>query len=162
MDVCRAVELPEIKERIHIQMNTGVLSWLKGAAAVMGGIAAYLWGAWDALIAVLICCVVIDYITGVAKAAYKRELSSRVGFVGLLKKMFIFALVALAAQIDRIVPSANGAIRAAVMIFYIANEGLSILENAGAMGLPLPSALSKALVALKKQSGESDETIDTK
>lgn len=141
-------------------MDTGILSWLKGAAAVLGGIAVYLWGAWDALIAVLICCVVIDYITGVIKGWYKKELSSKVGFIGLLKKVFIFALVALATQIDKIVPSANGAIRAAVMIFYIANEGLSILENAGALGLPLPNILKKALIKLKEQSGEEPTDIE--
>lgn len=142
-------------------MNNSFLSWLKGVAAVLGGIAAYLWGPWDALIAVLVSCVVIDYITGVVKGAYKHELSSKVGFLGLLKKLFIFALVALATQIDKIVPSANGAIRAAVMMFYIANEGLSILENAGALGLPLPNALKKALAALKKQSGETDDDTTT-
>lgn len=138
-------------------MNNGILSWLKAAAAALGGIAAYLWGPWDTLIIVLVVCVALDYVTGITKAAILKQLDSAVGFRGLFKKLFIFALVALATMLDRIVPDANGAVRAAVMIFYIANEGLSILENAGEMGLPLPSALKKALAALKKQAGEDDD-----
>lgn len=137
-------------------MTNSILNWLKGAVAVMGGVAAYLWGPWDALIAVLISCVVIDYITGVIKAGYQGKLSSKVGFTGLLKKLLIFALVALATQLDRVVPSANGAIRAAVTLFYVANEGLSILENAGEMGLPLPAVLKTALAKMKQEADDND------
>lgn len=135
-------------------MNNSIFSWLKAAAAALGGIAVYLWGPWDALIAVLIACVVIDYITGVIKGYYQGKASSKVGFKGIAKKVLIFALVALATLLDRVVPAANSAIRSAVMIFYIANEGLSILENAGALGLPLPSVLKKGIAALKAESGE--------
>lgn len=139
-------------------MNNSFLSWLKGVAAALGGVAAYLWGPWDTLIIVLLACVVTDYITGVAKAWYKKEVSSEVGFRGIVKKVFIFVLVGLATLLDKVIPAANSAIRAAVMLFYIANEGLSIIENAGELGLPLPNALKKALAALKKQSGETDDT----
>lgn len=142
-------------------MNSSFGDWVKGILAAIGGIAAYLWGPWDALIIALVACVVIDYITGVANAWCKHELSSAVGARGLLKKIFIFVLVALATIIDRVIPATNQAIRAAVMIFYIANEGLSILENAGELGLPLPTVLKKALAALKKQAGEPDETTET-
>lgn len=140
-------------------MNNGVLIWIKGIIAALGGIAAYLWGPWDALIIALVACVVIDYITGVAKAAYKHELSSEVGFKGIVKKVMIFVLVGLASIIDHAVPAANSAFRSAVTLFYIANEGLSILENAGELGLPLPNILKKALAKLKEQSGE--EPTDT-
>lgn len=130
--------------------------WIKCIVAACGGILAYLWGPWDALIIALIVCMAIDYLTGVIKAWCNKELSSTIGFKGLGKKVIIFGLVALATMIDRIVPAANQAIRAAVIMFYIANEGLSILENAGALGLPMPKALKSALKALRKDAGEDD------
>ena len=137
-------------------MNSRFLNWLKAALAALGGIAAYLWGPWDALLIALVACVVLDYVTGVIKAAVLKELDSAVGFRGILKKLFIFALVALATIIDRAVPAANQAIRAAVVFFYIANEGLSILENAGEMGLPLPVALKTALAKMKQEADDND------
>lgn len=137
------------------------VNWIKGVVAVIGGIAAYLWGPWDALIITLVTFVALDYITGVIKAGVLKKLDSAVGFRGLLKKLFIFAMVALATVIDRIVPAANNAIRSAVMLFYIANEGLSIIENAGEMGLPVPKILKAAIASLKKNSGEEDESNST-
>lgn len=137
-------------------MNSSFLNWLKAALAILGGIAAYLWGPWDALLIALVACVVLDYVTGVIKAAVLKELDSAVGFRGILKKLFIFALVALATIIDRAVPAANHAIRAAVVSFYIANEGLSILENAGEMGIPLPVALKTALAKMKQEADDND------
>lgn len=119
--------------------------------SIIGGILCYLFGPFDVVLGVLICVAIIDYITGVMSAASKGKLSSRIGFVGILKKLFIFLLVALAAMLDRIVPAANQAIRATVCIFYIANESLSILENAGQMGLPLPVALKKTIEKLKEE-----------
>ncbi len=131
--------------------------WLKAAAAALGGAAAYLWGPWDALIIALVIFVVLDYITGIAKAAVRRELSSKAGFYGLLKKVAIFVLVAIGTVMDSVIPAANHAIRSAVIMFYIANEGLSILENAGEIGLPMPEALKAALKKLS-EPGEKKET----
>lgn len=131
--------------------------WLKAAAAALGGAAAYLWGPWDALIIALVIFVVLDYITGIAKAAVHRELSSKAGFHGLLKKVAIFVLVAIGTVMDSVIPAANHAIRSAVIMFYIANEGLSILENAGEIGLPMPEALKAALKKLS-EPGEKKET----
>lgn len=124
-------------------------SWVKNIAAFFGALGAYLWGAWDALIAVLVAVVVIDYITGVTKAIIKKELDSGVGFTGLLKKIAIFLIVALAVLIDKAIPGTNGAARAATIMFYIANEGISILENIGLMGVPLPGGLQRWLSKLK-------------
>ena len=134
-----------------------MVDWLKVAAAELGGAAAYLFGPWDAMILALVCVVAIDYITGVIKALILKKLDSNVGFRGLLKKVFIFALVALATVIDRMIPAANQAIRAAVIAFYVANEGISILENAGEIGLPMPGALRTALKKLS-ETGEKKET----
>lgn len=124
-------------------------NWIKNIAAILGGLAAYLWGAWDAFIQVLVAVVVIDYVTGVAKAAINKELDSAVGFIGLLKKIAIFLIVALAVLIDKAIPGINGAARSATIMFYIANEGISILENIGLMGVPLPAGLQKWLAKLK-------------
>lgn len=133
-----------------------IFSWVKLASAAIGGVAAYLWGPWDAMIIALVCVVAIDYVTGVIKALILKELDSGTGFHGLLKKVFIFALVALATVVDRMVPAANQAIRAAVIAFYVANEGISILENAGEIGLPMPAALRGALKRLA-QAGEAED-----
>ncbi len=131
------------KERVNEMEN--ILNWIKGATAAIGGIAAYIWGGWDPLIIVLVAMVSIDYITGVINAGLQHGLSSQVGFKGLLKKIVIFMIVAVGTLIDRIIPATNAAVRTAVCMYYIANEGLSILENAAEMGLPLPSALKKVL-----------------
>ncbi|MEA5059805.1 MAG: holin [Clostridia bacterium] len=130
------------------------MNGFKSVVAVIGGIAAYLWGAWDALIQVLVAVVVIDYVTGVIKAAVKGELSSGVGFKGLAKKVAIFLIVALGVLVDTAIPATNGAVRSAVIMFYVANEGLSILENIGQLGVPLPVVLKGWLAKLKEEGGE--------
>ena len=137
------------KEGVNEMEN--ILNWIKGATAVIGGIAAYIWGGWDPLIIVLVAMVSIDYITGVINAGLQHGLSSQVGFKGLLKKIVIFMIVAVGTLIDRIIPATNAAVRTAVCMYYIANEGLSILENAAEMGLPLPSALKKVLGQIRRE-----------
>lgn len=127
-----------------------IVDAIKVAAAALSAAAAYLWGPFDALILTLVAVVCIDYITGIVKAVILKELSSGIGFRGLMKKMFIFALVALATVIDGMIPAAKDAIRTAVIAFYVANEGISILENAGAIGLPMPKALKNALERLQE------------
>lgn len=126
-----------------------MMDFIKAIPAVLGGVAAYLWGPWDALIIVLICAVALDYVTGMISAAVRGVMSSKIGCVGILKKVAIFILVALAALLDKLVPATNDAVRASVIVFYIANESLSILENATEIGLPLPDALKNALALLK-------------
>lgn len=137
-----------------------VLEGLKYAVAGAGGILTYIWGPWDALIIALVIFVTLDYITGIAKAAVHGELSSKVGFHGLLKKVAIFVLVAIGTVMDSVIPAANHAIRSAVIMFYIANEGLSILENAGQLGLPLPKVLKRALEKMKDESEPSVDGAD--
>lgn len=117
--------------------------------AFLGGILAYLWGPFDALLLSLVVMVVLDYLSGVIKAIVNKQLSSEVGWKGLLKKLMLFLLIGLGCVIDRLL-DCNGAIRAALCFFYIANEALSVLENFGAMGLPLPDFLKKILVKLRE------------
>lgn len=138
-----------------------VVGALRIAAAGIGGIVTYIWGPWDALIIALVAMVIIDYITGVIKAAVQGKLSSAVGFRGLLKKVAIFLLVAVGVMVDRVIPATNEAVRSAVIFFYIANEGLSILENAGELGLPLPAALKKSLEKMQDKEEKSDIDSDT-
>ncbi len=134
---------------------------IKTIFAAIGGVLVYLFGPCDALIIALVAVVVIDYITGVMCAAFKHVLSSNEGFKGLLKKVGIFALVALASLLDKLVPSTNEAVRASVCIFYIANEGISILENVGEMGVPLPKILKDILGKLNSDgSNKADDKDD--
>ena len=130
-------------------MSEKAVMWIKGAIAALGGAAAYLWGPWDALINALIALVALDYVTGVICAAANKRLSSEIGFKGLIKKALIFALVAVAGVADKVIPATNQAIRAAVILFYIANEAISILENAAELGLPVPEKLKEVLIKTK-------------
>ena len=88
---------------------------------------------------------------GLICGVVRRRLDSQTGFVGIARKVFILALVGVGALVDRAAPGLHGMVRSAVCAFYIANEGLSILENAGKIGLPLPKVLEKTLSQLKKQ-----------
>ena len=130
-------------------MSEKAVMWIKGAIAALGGAAAYLWVPWDALINALIALVALDYVTGVICAAANKRLSSEIGFKGLIKKALIFALVAVAGVADKVIPATNQAIRAAVILFYIANEAISILENAAELGLPVPEKLKAVLIKTK-------------
>ena len=130
-------------------MSEKAVMWIKGAIAALGGAAAYLWGPWDALINALIALVALDYVTGVICAAANKRLSSEIGFKGLIKKAVIFALVAVAGVADKVIPATNQAIRAAVILFYIAHEAISILENAAELGLPVPEKLKAVLIKTK-------------
>ena len=123
----------------------------------IGGWLGYFLGGCDGLILALLLFVVADYITGIAKAAMQGKLSSAVGFKGLLKKVMIFVLVMVGTVVDKAIPAANHAIRSAVIMFYIANEGLSILENAGELGLPLPKLLKSALEKMKDSDKKPED-----
>ena len=118
-----------------------------------GGILAGLMGGWDGLLAALITLVVLDYITGLAKAICQKELSSKIGFQGIVKKIVLFILVA-AANALQLLLSGSLPLREIVLVFFIANEGLSLLENA-AVFVPIPGALKKALLQLRNETGQN-------
>lgn len=111
----------------------------------------YLLGGWDVSLICLIVAIAIDYISGVMKAFVKKELSSKIGLYGLLKKVGVLLVVMLAVVVDR-VTGETGMIRSLVIYYFVANEGLSVLENLGQTGVPIPSTIKKALKALKKES----------
>ncbi|HOO12364.1 MAG TPA: phage holin family protein [Bacillota bacterium] len=113
-------------------------------AACMGG--------WDVWLKALVLFVVLDYLSGVLAAGVQKKLDSSVGYKGIAKKVFIFILVAVAVQVD--ILAGSNVIRLAVVGFSLGIEGLSILENAGRAGIPLPEPLINALVQLKDKSSK--------
>lgn len=134
-----------------------LMDWIKAAFAAIGGAIAWFFGPWDLLIGVLLAFVAADYLMGVINAGMHGALSSAAGWKGLLRKAAIFMAVATGALLDKIVPDTNGAVRASVCLFYIANEGLSVLENIGAMGVPLPARIKRMLLQLKDAEKEAEE-----
>lgn len=115
-------------------------------SAIMSALS-YLFGGFDGLLIALLFCIVADYITGVLAALYEKKLNSQVGFKGIIKKVVILIIVALAVEISTITGAES--IRDLVICFYIANEGISILENAGRMDVPFLSKLKELLEQLK-------------
>lgn len=113
----------------------------------------YAFGGWDVPIQLLTLIVLLDYVTGVLKAIYYRQLNSEIGFKGIIKKIGYFVLVAVAVITDKITGN-TGTIRTLVIYFFVANESLSILENWGTIGLPIPKKLRNILEQLK--SGKDD------
>ena len=129
--------------------------------ALIGGILGFMFGELDGFITALIVFVIIDYVTGVMCAVAEKRLSSEVGAKGIMKKVVIFALVAIAHIIDTVVLKGAGGstFRTMVIFFYLANEGLSITENAAKLGLPVPRKLKATLEQLNEE--ERNETPET-
>lgn len=109
----------------------------------------YLLGGWDISLKCLIIVIVLDYITGVLSAIYNKKLDSKIGLKGILKKFGYLCIIALSVIIDKIMGE-TGVIRTLVIYFFVANDGLSIIENMAKMGVPLPKKLIDTLNQLKK------------
>ena len=123
----------------------------------IGGWLGYFLGGWDGLLYALIAFVVIDYLTGVMCAINDRTLSSEVGFKGICRKVLIFLLVGIANILDVNVIGSGGVLRTAVIFFYISNEGVSLLENAAHLGLPVPEKIKVVLEQLHDRSESKEE-----
>ena len=123
----------------------------------VGGWLGYFLGGCDGLLYALIAFVVIDYITGVMCAIIDRKLSSAVGFKGIFRKVLIFLLVGIANIIDVQVIGTGAVLRTAVIFFYISNEGVSLLENAGHLGLPIPEEIKTVLEQLHDRAEKEEE-----
>lgn len=139
---------------------------IKTLAAIGGAIAGF-FGEWSILMTVLCVCMAVDYVSGVivglCNKSLKTEsggLSSKVGFAGLMKKAMILLVVLLATLADKAVGSDSMVFQGAVTCFYIANEGLSVIENAALLGLPVPGIIKKALDALKEKGEEKPKAKD--
>jgi toxin secretion/phage lysis holin len=127
--------------------------FLKAALAAVLTLGAFLFGEWNGLMWALIGLIVLDYITGVIVACIQHELSSEIGAKGIAKKFFMLAIVAIANIIDVNVIGEGSALKTVSILFYIANECISLIENASAIGVPVPKKLVDILAQLN-QKGE--------
>ena len=123
----------------------------------VGGWLGWFLGGGDGLLYALIAFVVADYITGVMCAIIDHKLSSEVGFKGIFRKVLIFMLVGAANILDVHVIGTGSVMRTAIIFFYISNEGVSLLENAGHLGLPIPEKLKAVLAQLHNRAEKGDD-----
>lgn len=129
-------------------------TFVKTAIAVRGATALYLFGGWNQLLLILLTFVAIDYVSGVAAAAKEGKLRRDIGLWGIARKVMIFGIVAVAHLIDTALGDVH-LFRDTAIFFYLANELLSLIENAERLGAPVPPAISKAVEVLKGKAGDS-------
>ncbi|MEF2968874.1 phage holin family protein [Paenibacillus sp. M1] len=135
-------------------------NFAKAILPTLSIVAGFLFGGWSPLLNILLAFVVIDYVSGVAAAAQEGKLSSRIGGWGIAKKVMIFAIVAVAHLVDSALGDAH-LFRDAAIFFYLSNELLSLLENAGRLGAPIPPGLQKAIAILQGKGGSTDNGSDS-
>lgn len=131
-----------------------LFNWISVVGGVIGGFLAYWLGGWDALLKTIVCLAVLDYITGWIKAFYNKQLSSEIGFKGLLKKIVMFIVIAVSYAIQGLM-GGKVPLREVVIMFYIANEALSLLENAAEF-IPVPDKLKEVLLQLRDKDSEGE------
>ena len=127
-----------------------VVNIFKGFVAAVGTGLTWIFGAWDVALAVLIAFMALDYMSGLLKAYINKEVSSDIGLKGLTRKFLILLVLIAAVLLDRLINTGDWVFRTIVCYFYVANEGISLLENAAALGLPVPDAIKNALAQLKE------------
>lgn len=132
-----------------------VLNYIKYGVAIVGTWLTWLFGTWDTAIGILVLFIVFDYVTGVIKGYINKELSSDIGLKGIARKAVIFIVLIVAVALDRLMNTGTWVFRTLVCYFYIANEGISLLENCAVLGLKVPDKLKEALAQLK--DGEKKE-----
>lgn len=130
-------------------------NWVSVILGTFGGMAAAMFGKWDAVLYTLVALICMDYVTGVIKACYLGELSSEIGYKGILKKIMILCVVALSHVLEQVIGEAIG-LREIVIVFFIANEGISILENAAVLLPNMPKRIKDVLLQLRDK-GDGDE-----
>lgn len=131
------------------------MKYVKAFLGVFNSMIGYWLGGFDEMLIALLLFMLCDYLTGVMKAIIKKKVSSEIGFKGIFKKVLILFLVGIAVRLD-VLLNLDHALRYLVIGFYLANEGISILENAGEMGLPFPKKLKEALVQLNDEEKGDD------
>ena len=124
---------------------------------IIGGWLGYFLGGCDGLLIALVIFAAVDYITGVMCAISDRKLSSEVGFRGICRKVLIFILVGIANILDVEIIGTGSVLRTAIIFFYLSNEGVSLLENAAHLGLPIPKKLKDVLAQLHDRAEEGGE-----
>lgn len=124
--------------------------------AIMATFFTWIFGTWDIAIAILIIFMVLDYLTGVIVAYQNKTLNSEVGFKGLIKKCMILVILIVAVMLDRLLNTGAWVFRTLVCYFYIANEGISLLENVSNLGVKIPRKLKDALEQLNKEDERAE------
>lgn len=132
----------------------GVIETIQIIFTAIGGFIGYTLGGCDGFLYTLLAFITLDYVTGVMHAIVEEKLSSEIGFRGIFKKILIFVMVAIGHIVDSKIIGTGSAIRTAVIFFYASNEGISILENATKLGLPIPEKLRAVLEQLGKGDGK--------
>lgn len=130
-------------------MIVKVFNWFSIVGGIVGGFLCQWLGGWDVILKALVALVVLDYVTGVLKAIYTKTLSSAVGFKGLIRKIVIFIVVATAVIVQSVIGDAIP-LREIVIIFFVCNEGISLLENASEF-IPIPDKLKETLIQLREK-----------
>ena len=133
-----------------------VIEMVKAGIATVGGYIAWFLGGFDGILIALCIFALVDYMTGVIAAAMEKRLCSKIGFQGVAKKVLMFLMVGISAVLDMYVLGGTSPVREVVIVFYIANEGISVIENSARLGLPIPKKLMAVLEQLKTQA-EGDE-----
>lgn len=123
---------------------------IKYVTAGVGTAITWLFGAWDTALTVLVCFMILDYLTGVLRAFINKQVSSNVGLVGIARKSLILVVLIVGVLLDRLLNSETWVFRTLIAYFYIANEGISLLENCVGLGLPVPQSLQDTLIQLKE------------
>lgn len=132
-----------------------ILNYIKVIIMALGTGVIWLLGTWDTALVVLIVFMTLDYATGLLRAWINKEVSSEVGLKGIARKGLIFVVLIVAVMLDRLLNTGTWVFRTLVCYFYIANEGISLLENCAGLGLPIPEKIKDALAQLK--DGEKKE-----
>ncbi|MEG0133775.1 MAG: phage holin family protein [Clostridium sp.] len=133
-----------------------ILNYIKVIIVTVGTGITWLFGAWDTALIVLVGFMILDYGTGLLRAYINKEVSSDIGLKGIARKAIILVVLIVAVLLDRLVNANNWVFRTLVCYFYIANEGISLLENCASLGIPIPNKIKEALIQLK--DGEKKES----
>lgn len=135
---------------------------VSGIVTAIAGFVTWVFGGWDVLMCVLMTLMAIDYITGLMVAYDTKTLSSSIGLKGLFKKLAELFVIMTAVQIDLATGQGGAYFKNIVCLLFIANEGLSLLENAGNLGVPIPDTLKKALKQIGKTDDKAENTMESK
>ena len=133
-----------------------IFNWTSTVIGIVGGYFAAIFGQWDSILWALLVIMVLDCLTGVIKAIYTKTMSSEIGFKGLLKKITILIIVALSNVLQQITGD-NVAIREIVIMFYVANEGISVLENVAVIYPLMPKAINDILLQIRDSNSADSE-----
>lgn len=128
-----------------------ILGWLPKLCGGLGSLLGFLLGGFDGYLYTLVGFIAIDYLTGLALAVVRRQLSSEIGFVGIMKKMLMLVMVAMGHLLDVNLLGGGATLRTAVIFFYLANEGISITENLAKLNFPIPTKLKQVLAQLREE-----------